>query len=432
MEPETTRMGLDEDWNLDILNKNDDDIFDLFSEMYGTNFPEKDIAEKMFVYASPVLMVVGTIGNILSAVVLFKMCRKVLTTCLYLFVLSIIDLIVLYMRCGNEWIMHMANYNVQEKAQLASNSVCKLYPFVINFALHLSIWLMVALATETTIVTLRPERLIRVCVSERAKAVILLIIVLLVCVNAHSFWTFNLIEEKTGESPEPKMCTNLRQGQANEEFRRVVWPIIDILVTDFFPYFTVFSCTVIMVTRRVKHQGPNHRDTLNVWKSYQLDAPAAKDFQFTIIVLCVVYLLFMITKFALDIFLFLVEPGSLELVEYSLPFDAKIQLAKAISAVLHFSFLCCKFFVYVITSKRFREELRTMFTCRCCRRRPRHRSPPGRCMINRTPSHGDPKNPMFENHVPYEQHLPLNPPSIGSPMFNSFEREKKAYAITSV
>lgn len=427
METEAPRITMeDEDWQ-DIMDKNED-IFDIYKAMYGQNFPEKDIAEKIHVYASPVLMVVGTIGNILSAIVLFKMCRKVLTTCLYLFVISIIDLVVLYIRCGNEWVIYLANYNIMEVAQLSSNSVCKMYPFMTNFALHLSIWLVVAMATETTIVTLRPERLIRVCVIERAKAVILLIIVLLVCVNAHCFWTFNLMKEKA-ELPDSETCTNLRQGQVNDEFRRVIWPIIDILVTDFFPYFTVFSCTVIMVTRRVRHRGPSHRDTLNIWKSYQLDAPAAKDFQFTILVLCFVYLLLMITKFALDIFLFLVEPGSLELVAYTLSFDAKILLAKSISAILHFSFLCCKFFVFIITSKRFREELRMLFTCRSCRRR--HRSPPNRYSMNRG-SLANSKSPMFENHVPYEQHLPLNPPSIGSPVCNTVEREKKAYAITSV
>ncbi len=431
----------------DNLDLDEDDLFGIYGSMYDIDFLEKDVAESLYVYASPVFLVVGTMGNLLSCIVLFKMSEKVLTTCLYLAVICIIDLLVLYIRCGNMWLAHLADINVEVTAKHSSNSVCKIYPFVSNFALHLSIWLLVAMATETTIVTLKPDRLIRVCVLERAKAVILLIIVLLVCVNAHCFWTYALVKEKPDNAAR-EICSNVRQGQINEEFRRVVWPIIDILVTHLFPYFTIFSCTVIMITKKVKRHNQS-RETHTIWKQYPLDGPSAKDFQYTILVLCLIYLILMITKFATDIFLFLARPDSLKLVEFSLILDAKMILAESISETLHYVLLCSKFFIFIGSSKRFRDELRLLLTCWSCRRRRRPHPSSNRCISNRTPQHATPnmgnKTPILENHQPHHTHIPVHPhyhdnlsltASSGCNSVDKLEKmdrfEKRSFAITSV
>ena len=410
----------------------DDEIWDFYSERFGLDFVEKDVAEKIWVYASPVFLVVGTIGNLLSAIVLFKLCAKVLTTCMYLFVVSIVDIFVLYIRCGNKWVLYLFEFNIAETTKQSSNSVCKLYPFVASFTLHLSIWLLVAMATETTIVTLRPERLLRVCVMERARAVILLIIVLLVCVNAHSFWTFNLNKEKA-DMPELEICSNFKQGQINEEFRKIVWPIIDILVTHFFPFFTIFSCTVIIITRRVKKLPPP-ASVVPIWNNYPMDAAAAKQFQLTILVICLAYLILMISKFAIDIFLFLSDPNSLDLIKYSFVLEAKKLLAESICASLHYAFLCSKFFIFIITSRKFRDELRNILLCSCCSRKPR-RNYNSRCLSNRTPNSVRAKalnTPMLQNNVNHDlPTLKIDGPTL-TPCDSLDSDEKKTFAITSV
>ena len=386
-----------------------EELIDFYSSIYGIDLsPERDTAVALYTYGAPVLLVIGTFSNIISAIILFKMCQKVLSTCLYLFVLTMLDLIVLYVRCGNDWLQHLTHVNVQRIAMFSSNSVCKIFPFVSNFALHLSIWLVVAMVTETTIVTLKRDRLLRACVLERGKAVILLIIVLLVCINAHCFWTFALEEDEKSGLPGEIICTNARQGHINETFRRVVWPIIDMIVADLFPFFTVFACTVIIITRRVRGKDFT-REAQNIWKSYPLDAPAARDFQTTILAVCIFYLILMLPKFACDIFQFLVDPNALALVEWSLVLDAKTTLGQAVCSLLHYTCLSCKFFVY-LSSRKFREELKTLITCRQCRRRVPKRDPTSpqassRCLLSD-------KKPPAKN----VQNTP----------------EKKPFAITSV
>ena len=386
----------------------------------GLKFPETDMARKLLMYWPPVLLVIGTFGNIFSAVVMIRMFQKVLSTCLYIFVMLIIDLAVLYIRCGNDWIRNLADVDIKDIAKLSSNSVCKIYPFVSDFALHLSTWLAVAMATECAIVTLGPDRLMKICRLERARAVVLLMIVLLVCVNAHCFWTFALVKvEKT--MMEEEICTNARQGNQNsEEFRKVVWPVIDLLVAGFFPFFIIFACCVIMITKRVRRKD-HMRLMENTWKSYSVDVAAAKQMHLAIIVLCIMHLILLLPKLACDIFLFLVDPNELALIEMSLRLQAKKDLADAISNLLLYVYLSCKVFVFMGTSRTFRRELCLLITCRKCRSGP----PTGN--TSRVATHQPLLNKPEVNHVGAEQ-----------PFGNCVDRDaepeesRKPFSMTSV
>lgn len=336
-------------------------------EDYLSSSPEEDMAATLLIYWPPALLVIGTIGNILSAIVMARMFQKVLSSCLYIFVMLIIDLTVLYIRCGNDWLRNLADVDIKYIAKLSSNSVCKIYPFVSDFALHLSTWLAVAMATECAIVTLNPERLMKICRLERARAVVLLMIVLLVCVNAHCFWTFALVKIEKA-AIEEEICTNARQGNNNsEEFRKVIWPVIDILVADFFPYFIIFACSVIMITKRVRRKD-HMRLMENTWKAYSVDVAAAKQMHRAIIVLCISHLLMLTPKLAHGVFMFLVDPNQLSLVKWTPSIQSKTVLAGAVSNLMLYVYLSCKILVFIGTSQTFRRELCSLLTCRKCRR----------------------------------------------------------------
>ncbi len=423
----------DEDFELE----GDIDLFKFFEEFYGYKFPERYLAIKLNKYVPPVFLVVGTIGNVLSAIVLHGLYKKVLSSCQYLFVACIVDTVGLHLLCGDKWQVHVTGVNVRHMAMFSSNSLCKIYPFIEGFLLHLSIWLVVALVVETTIVVLKVEKLLKVYVLERARAVILLIIVLLVCLNAHCFWSFSLTKEEKKGHPDEVECSNFnRQGSyASEEFRKVVWPIVDILITDFFPYFVVFACTVILITRKVRRTDRS-REAVNVWKTYPLDGSSAREFQITVIVLSIMYLILMVPKFANDIFVFLVDRNGLAMVDYSLPLDSKMQLAQCLCDFLQHTFLSFKIFVYIFSSKKFRDELCLLLTCQSCNRdhpRPQRLSP------TRNSTHYEPANTSIANNeiVPNDMHgTPVSlrslkeDYSISQNHCNSLE--KRPFAITSV
>ena len=109
-------------------------------------------------YVSPTLLVVGSLGNVTSLVVLARLSRKVLSTCLYLAVLCVTDLLVLYTRCGDRWMAHVTGHSVSEDLMKHYDIVCKLLPFTFNFTIHMSQWLVVATAVEGVIAAGFPQR----------------------------------------------------------------------------------------------------------------------------------------------------------------------------------------------------------------------------------------------------------------------------------
>ena len=351
---------------IELEEEPEEAFWKLFSLEQDVVFTELEITRHLLSYLPPLLLVVATIGNIMSTVVLWRLFRKVLSTCLYVFCSMMVDLLVLYVHCGNDWLSHLANVDVKHVAQLSSRSMCKIYPFLADLVMHLSVWLTVAMAIETSIVCLRPQRLMRVCVMERARAVIMLMLVLLVCINTHCFWSFALVKvEKT--SYQRDVCTTSRQGNLHSDyFRRIIWPVLDVLIADLAPYLILFSCSVIMLTRRIRRR-EQMKQLESTWKAYSVDANSAKECHLAILVICLLHLVFLLPKLGYDVFVFLVHPATLELVSYSPFLDAKLILAEAACFSSLYVYLSCKFLVFIVVSKRFRSEFKLVIMCHICR-----------------------------------------------------------------
>jgi len=117
------------------------------------------LTQNINTYLPPVLLVVGSLGNLTSLIVLSRLSHKVLSTCLYLAVLCVADLTVLYTRCGNPWLFGITGYDVSQSLMINYDIVCKALPFAFNFTFHLSKWLVVATAIEGVIAAGFPQRL---------------------------------------------------------------------------------------------------------------------------------------------------------------------------------------------------------------------------------------------------------------------------------
>lgn len=350
----------------------EDYMWEFYSEYFGIDFPEKAAADNISLYVSPILLLIGTLGNIFSVIILQKLSKKVISTCLYLAVLAIVDLIVLYTRCGNDWLAHVARVDLSNHLMVYSESICKVYPFVFNFLFHLSKWLIVAMTIEAFISIKYPQRTQKMCALERARAVILLLTVLLVCVNLHYFWSFELVPLKELALPPGLFCTFAKHGhQHSEEFQEIIWPIMDLLVAEILPYVTVITCSIIMAIQiaRKKHLGDKHHQA---WQAkFTLDSHAIEQFKFTFLMVGFFFILLTLPKFGYVIFKYLVERHAL--IEFTFKLEAQQILAHSLCATLEYCFLSSKFFIYFATSKRFRKEFFLLF--KCCRKRRAVHSP---------------------------------------------------------
>ena len=228
----------------------DNQLWDYYSDYFDINFPERDAADIIIIYVSPFLLFLGTISCIISLMVMYRLSHQVLSTCIYLCFLSIVDLMVLYTRCGNEWLRKVSNLDLSNMLMVSSESVCKVYPFVFNFIFHLSKWLMVCVAVEGFIATRYPEKADSMCSVSRAKAVVLLLTVVLVVVNIHYFWSFELIFLPELGDPDAFFCTFAKHGHVQSElFQGVIWPMLDLLIAEIFPYCVVIICGAFMLAQ---------------------------------------------------------------------------------------------------------------------------------------------------------------------------------------
>ena len=284
-----------------------------------------------------------------------------MSTCLYLSVVSLVELIVLYTRCGNEWLVHMIQLDLSQKLMIFSESICKVYPFVFNFLFHLSRWLTVACSVEGFISVKYPERLEHWCNLDRARAVILLLTVLLICANMHFFWSYELVPMDDMSLPGMVFCTFTKYGHEHSEaFQNVIWPMFDMVISDVLPYLIVISCSIVMAVQicRKQHRGSN---TYQQWElKYTLDSTAVNHCKIILFIIGILFLCLTLPKFTHGIFQYLMDK---EYIEYSVSLDAKSELAGAIVNVLEYLFFCSKFMVYLIFFPRFRIELVSLFTC---------------------------------------------------------------------
>ena len=332
---------------------------------FGDDFIERYVADIIYVYVSPFLLLLGTIGNLFSLTVMLRLSQQVFSSCVYLAILASVDLVVLYMRCGNDWLKNAVQVDLSNMLMVTSQSICQVYPFVFNFIFHLSKWMLVSLAIEGFIATKYPERVQAMCTLSRAKAVSLLLTVLLVCVNIHYFWSYKLNELKDSEHHNGFLCTFAKHGhQYSEEFQEIIWPILDLLIGEVVPYCVVIACGSIMFVQMVKGKHKGDKQHQQWRKRYQLNSGAMDELKVTVLVVCVFYLLLTMPKFAYIVSRYVIE--KYELIEYSFQFDAQQLLAHAVCSTLEYCFLSFKFVIYLSTSTMFRREYCKLFRSLFC------------------------------------------------------------------
>ena len=66
------------------VSDNEDMLYEYYAYYADLNFPEASAANGIYLYVSPVLLLIGTVGNIISALVMYRLSYTVLSTCQYL------------------------------------------------------------------------------------------------------------------------------------------------------------------------------------------------------------------------------------------------------------------------------------------------------------------------------------------------------------
>lgn len=91
------------------------------------NHDETRLQELMalVIYLSPLFLVFSTVGNLLGAVTLYRIYPAVLSTTFYVFVGLLLDTVVIWSRCGLEWLRLIAERDLRGIIASSSAVLCK-------------------------------------------------------------------------------------------------------------------------------------------------------------------------------------------------------------------------------------------------------------------------------------------------------------------
>lgn len=335
------------------------------------------VASKMlFIYVCPLFLFLGTLWNFQSFFILYRMSHRVWSTCLYLSMLSLVDILVLYVECGNNWLKNMVHYDLSVAIMLTSNTICKVYPFVYNFILHFSSWIHVALVTECFISVRYPLLTHRRCKRETAQAVMLFITVLLFAINIHFFWTYGLTLPKHSNIPFA-VCTYV--NELSDLFRDTIWQIMDFLVGSVMP--VTFVLLLLVLTAIYWKNFKKQRNACNeVLQRHFMNIDSLHELKKTAIIIGILYSVVTLPKIAMTTFSHLLI--TYNLLPFSMKLVNQVTLAKTSQSMFFYAYLSCKFIIFYATSTHFRKEVKCLRLqlCKICNKKGKVTLNNGRCM----------------------------------------------------
>ncbi len=202
-----------------------------------------EITTAMLRYASGPIIIFGTLGNLLTLVVLRSKLFCRMPSCFILSALALADIAVLNTGLMRHWIFALTDY----KLDIRNLNVvsCKLHVFLTYFTIHVSAW---------TLVLLTLERLFSVAFPFRAKTmqgkvrltvrlIWMAIFVLLAGTNSHIFFTVDFRYHNITEGYPPCHHHDYKDLWKTNG----IWPIVDILVSTIVPAIVIFVSNILVI-----------------------------------------------------------------------------------------------------------------------------------------------------------------------------------------
>ena len=197
------------------------------------SYPEKLQANNVWIYGSAVILVFGTIGNLLSGLVMMRKSLQRHTTSLYLSVLAVVDTAVLYTGLLRYWIRALRQVDIRN----LSSAGCKIHIFLVYFLFQFEAWILVWVAVERLVAIFVPHRANEVFTKKFAAIQIALTGAVLFAVNAHFFWTHTIADA---------YCYRSKQYTY---FMDHIWNWLDFVLSSLAPFVFMLSINVAIISR---------------------------------------------------------------------------------------------------------------------------------------------------------------------------------------
>lgn len=313
-------------------------------------YPEYRLERALMLYVPPIFLILGTVGNLLSFIILMRRSMRRYSTYLYLATLSITDTLVLYIGLLRLWVGELTGYDPEDQ----SDGMCKAINLVGYTISTYSVWLIVAVTVERFVAVCYPLRAPSLCNRRRACHVMLGLLVTLFCINLHFIWTAQITIEQ-----EKQYCDG---GSNYVTLVTVVWPWVDACLYSILPSSVILILNIIIIRNVITAK--KSRAEMQSAGGRKPDPRRGHETSYKLtFMLLTISFSFLITTFPMNISL--ISTPFYSTYSNRDPIIARFNLVRAITTLLMFINHSINFFLYCATGQKFRQQLILMMCHRC-------------------------------------------------------------------
>lgn len=308
--------------------------------------PSYYLHKKLLQIVPPILIAIGTTGNALSFLVMKRHASRI-PMYSYLCVLSVLDLLVLYVGLLRLWVAQLWDVDPRN----ASNWMCKLVVFLGYVCSDASVWTIVTVTVERFFAICKPFYLRSVFTSKRfTKLWLFAPIVVFSAVNCHFFFTVQL-----------RTVHNVSLCYSVDSYDFLVhktWPWIDAALYSFVPtiIISVLNAKIVLQFIRAKKR----RKLLKTHEHISDDSTKRRNNgktsnrKFTVMML-MVSMSFLVTTLPNNTVLIITAVWN----DYGTSAEniALFTLIKTITELLMYTNHAINFFLYCASGRKFRTQL---------------------------------------------------------------------------
>ena len=307
-----------------------------------------DLSHQLVLYGAPCIIILGTIGNILTIIVMRQKTMQTTSSSLYFIVLAVTDTLILYVGLFRHWLREFQGLDIR----LLSVETCKLHVFLVYLLADFSSWILVAVTAQRVIAVYSPFKIATLYTTKRIIVGLLIILLILVLINLHLFWGIDYMyvdDERVGTT-----C----KYTLEESWTLWVetWQWVNSAIYCFLPFsiFLISYLVIIWKLLMAKKLRTNEMRVSNNDQGVRVSNSTAMFFAITFT------------------FLVLTSPIEIVLVGYNefFPNDnldtlSRFQLTWAIVNLLTSSNNAINFFLYCLSGKKFRDAFLSFIRCPC-------------------------------------------------------------------
>ncbi|ELU06163.1 hypothetical protein CAPTEDRAFT_212775 [Capitella teleta] len=296
----------------------------VLSEIIDPRFEHlKNIADNIWLVSSPIVITVGTLGNLLT-IWIFTQSPKLrsTSTSLYLIALAIVDTLILYLALLDQYSRVKYNFYLRNM----SNILCKVGLFGVYFLVHFEAWILVNVTLERFAAVFSPHRVKQLFSKKRVALAIGITGCILLLFNMHYWW-----EAKTINGT----C------ETRNNFYQSDWLRIDLALASAIPFIVIFAMNCAIITKIAL----NSKDLTSA-KSSKTNSMTA--------VLVSVSISFLIFTLPITIHMIMYDADAYNnATELEI---AHIEIAWVVVNIIYYLNNSVNFFLYCLTGPRFRRE----------------------------------------------------------------------------